>query len=260
MNEIVGVIGVGHLARYLVAGFARADAPPEIVLSPRNAATSRMLADRFGAKVAASNADVVERADVVLLATRPPDLIEAATGLPWRDGQTAVSLAAGVALFGLSRTVAPATAVRALPITAAEIGESPTCLHPDNAAARALFERVGSVHAFDDETTYDAASIQGVVYSTFHTVVQSVAEWLDRGGVPADEARALAARAIRATAGMVAAHPELSLERMVDEFATPGSLTLTAVEAMRDNGALAGINEAFDRALARTREIGHDTA
>lgn len=47
---------------------------------------------------------------------------------------------------------------------------------------------------------------------------------------------------------------------MVDEFATPGSLTLTAVQAIRDNSALAGINEAFDQALARTREIGRGTA
>lgn len=260
MNETVGIIGVGHLARYLVAGFAQADKPPEIVLSPRNAATSRMLADRFGATVAASNAEVVERADVVLLATRPPDLIEAATGLPWRAGQTAVSLASGVSLSGLSRTVSPATAVRALPITAAEIGESATCLYPDNDAARALFERVGSIHGFDDETTYDAASIYGVVYSTFHAVVQSVAAWLERSGVPENDARTLAARAIRAAGGMVAAHPELSLEQMVDEFATPGSLTLTAVEAMRDNGALAGVNGALDQALARTRGIGRDTA
>lgn len=260
MSETVGIIGVGHLARYLVAGFARAEAPPAIVLSPRNAETSRMLAERFGAAVAASNAEVVERADVVLLSTRPPDLLDAAAGLPWRDGQTAVSLAAGVALSGLARAVAPATAVRALPVTAAEIGESPTCLHPDNTAARALFERVGSVHAFDDEATYDAASIQGVVYSAFHAVVQSVAGWLDRAGVPADEARSLAARAIRATGGMVAAHPELPLEQMVAEFATPGSLTRTAVEAMRENGALAGIDDAFDRALARTRDIGEGTA
>lgn len=219
-----------------------------------------MLADRFGATVAASNADVVERADVVLLVTRPPDLIEAASGLPWREDQTAVSLAAGVALSGLGHAVAPATAVRALPVTAAEIGESPTCLHPDNAAARALFELVGSVHAFEDEKTYDAASIQGVIYSAFHAVVQSVGEWLDHSGVPADEAQALAAQAIGAAAGMIAAHPEQPLKQMVDEFATPGSLTLTALQAMRDNGALAGINEAFERALERTREIGDDTA
>lgn len=254
--KVIGVIGVGHLARYLVAGFAKADSPPKFVLSPRNALTSRMLADCFGATVAESNADVVERADVVLLATRPPDLIEAATGLPWRGGQTAISLASGVALSGLSRTVAPATAVRALPVTAAEIGESPTCLHPDNAAARALFQRVGSVHAFDDEMTYDAASIHGVVYSTFHAVVQSMAEWLNHNGVPVEEARAIAAQAIRAATSMVMAHPELPLERMVDEFAIPNSLTLTALETMRDNGTFASIHEAFDRALARTRGIG----
>lgn len=260
MKQTVGVIGVGHLARHLVEGYARVHAPFEIVLSPRNAATSRMLADRFGATIAASSAEVVRRADVVLLATRPPDLIEAACGLPWREDQVAVSLASGVALSGLRRAAFPATAARALPITAAQIGESPTCLHPDNAVARRLFECVGSVHAFDDESVFEAASIHGVIYSTFHAVMQSLAQWLARDGVPADDARELVARTIRAAGGMVTAHPELPLERMVEAFAIPGSLTLTAVEAMRGSGALSGINEALDRALAQARGIGRTTA
>jgi pyrroline-5-carboxylate reductase len=256
MTHVVGILGVGHLARSLVAGFARAGAPREIVLSPRNATTSRELARRFGANVADHNAAVVERSEVVLLSTRPADLIAAATGLPWRAGQTAISLAAGIGISALQRAVAPAVAVRALPITAAEIGESPTCLHPENAAARSLFGEVGSVHSFDDESTFDAASVYGVVYSTFHAVLLGVAAWLEGAGVPADGARALAGGSIRAAAGMVLARPERSIEEMVREFAGPGTLTLAAVETLRSNGALRGLDQAFERALESTREIG----
>jgi pyrroline-5-carboxylate reductase len=260
MTGRIGIIGVGHLARSLVAGFVRAGTPPAIVLSPRNAATSRLVAERFGATVAGSNAAVVEQSELVLLAARPADVIASAGGLPWRVDQTAVSLAAGIRLSALARAVAPAVAVRALATTAAEIGESPTCLYPDNAAARALFDRVGSVHAFPDESTYDAACVSGVVYSAFHVVLQHVAEWLEREAVPADEARLLAGSAVRAAAGMTMAHPERSLEQMVREFASPGTLTLAAVEALRTNGALRGLDDALDRALGLTRDIGRAAA
>jgi hypothetical protein len=58
---------------------------------------------------------------------------------------------------------------------------------------------------------------------------------------------------------MALAHPERSLERMVQDFATPGTLTLAAVDALRTNGALRGLDQAFDRALGLTRDIGRAT-
>ena len=40
MIERIGIIGVGHLAGYLVEGLRRASSDIEIVLSPRNAERS----------------------------------------------------------------------------------------------------------------------------------------------------------------------------------------------------------------------------
>ena len=113
----IGIIGVGHLAGYLVEGLRRAQDCPEIVLSPRNAEKSGALAGRFGARVAADNAQVVEAADTVVLATRPAQAVQAATRLPWRAGQTLICVAAGIPLGALAAAGGPATVVRAMPIS-----------------------------------------------------------------------------------------------------------------------------------------------
>ncbi len=259
MNPTIGIIGVGHLAGYIVAGLMGTESPPRVLLSPRGAANAARLSEKYGLDVAESNDAVVDGSDVVLLVTRPDDLLTAVSNLPWREGQTAISLAAGVALSGLQNGIAPATAVRTLPITAAKIHESPTCLFPENAAARALFEQLGSVHVFDDEETYDLASIQGVVFSVFHAGIQSIAGWMEESGLDKDTARELAARALRATGGMVLAHPENDFDSMVAEYATDGTLTLAALQELRKNGGLSGWPEALTAALNRNREVARDT-
>lgn len=259
MTSTLGIIGVGHLAGYLVSGLMKAKAPPRIILSPRGAAQSAYLAGKYGLEVADSNSAVVENTDTILLATRPPDLVDAITGLPWRADQTAISVAAGVALSALRSAVAPATAVRALPVTAAEIGESPTCMYPDNATARAVFQMLGTVHVFEDEDMYELASIQGVMFSVFHAGIQSMAEWMAATGVEADRSREITARALRATASMVLAHPENDFDHMVGEYATEGSLTRIALQELRRNGGLTGWPEAMDAALKRCRQINRET-
>lgn len=259
MKLIIGILGVGHLAGYLVRGLMRHETHPEIILSPRGAACAKELSETFDLEIAQSNEALVEQCDVVLLATRPPDMLEAISGLPWRADQIAISVAAGVALPGIERAVAPATAIRSLPVTAAEIGESPTCLFPDNAIARELFEMMGSVHVFNDEETFELASIQGVVFSVFHAGIANVAQWFEQAGLDSVTAREMSARALRATGGMVLAHPENNFDHMIHEYANPGTLTLLALEALQENGGFSGWHDALNKSRERSLEINKTT-
>ena len=48
MGQVLGIIGTGHFAGYLVAGLCRAGDGPRIVVSPRNATVAQRLAEAFG--------------------------------------------------------------------------------------------------------------------------------------------------------------------------------------------------------------------
>ena len=80
MSPCIGIIGAGHLAGYLVAGWRRAWPDLRVILSPRNAAQAARLAATCGATVAPNNQAVVAAAEVIVLATRPPDALAALRG------------------------------------------------------------------------------------------------------------------------------------------------------------------------------------
>jgi len=154
MTLRVGIIGVGHLASYVVEGLCAANDPPDILLSPRNAERASVLSERFGVRTANDNRTVVSQSDIVILATRPPQALNAATDLPWRAEQTLICVAAGVSCAGLSTVASPARIVRAMPVSCAAIGESSTSLYPDDPNARSLLTRLGPVIALPDESSF----------------------------------------------------------------------------------------------------------
>ena len=254
MTASVGIIGVGHLAGYLVEGLRRAADCPEIVLSPRNAEKSSALAGRFGARVAADNAQVVEAADTVVLATRPDQAVQAAAGLPWRARQALICVAAGIPLDALAPVAGPATVVRAMPISCAAIGESPTSLYPDDNAARRLFERLGPVHALPDETSFEAASVLGAFYGWVYAILAEVTTWTEGQGVPSQTARDLVAQTARGATGMILGRPDESLAAMLGSLCTPGGITSRGLEVLEAKEAISAWGAACRAALDRTRQ------
>jgi pyrroline-5-carboxylate reductase len=134
--EQVGIIGVGHLASYLVAGMRRASPKLEIFLSTYLSEMANGLASDFGATAIASNQAVADAVDTVLVSTRPGDILAACDSVAFRPNQTVVSTAVGVTTELLAPVVAPARIVRSMPITCSAINLSPTLLYPDNPKAR----------------------------------------------------------------------------------------------------------------------------
>jgi len=205
MIERVGIIGVGHLASYLVEGLRRASREIDIVLSPRNAERAASLAARFGAAVATDNQAVVDAADLILLTTRPGDAVAACKGLAFRPGQTVVSVAASLPLEALKPAVAPATVVRAMPISCAAINQSPTLLYPDHPQARALFALLGQVHVLPDESRFTPASAIAAFYGWVYALMDETVAWTTQAGVPPQTARGLVLGTVRGAAAMALA-------------------------------------------------------
>lgn len=252
----VGILGVGRLAEFLVAGLVREPGPPPLTLSPRNRERARRLAERHDLAVARDNAALVAASDLVLLATRPADAPAAADGLPWRPDHTLVSLCAGLPLAALAPHAGSAALARAMPVSAAVIGESPTALYPDLAPARAVLSRLGPVLALPDEPAFEAASVMAAAYGWLHALAAELTGWAAEAGVEPATARALTAGMMRAAAGMVAAQPDLSFEDMLEELATPGGVTALGLERLGERDALAAWREACEAVLARVRERG----
>jgi pyrroline-5-carboxylate reductase len=251
MSERIGIIGVGHLAGYLVEGLRRASPDLEIVLSPRNVHRSACLAERFGATVAGDNQAVADAADLILLTTRPGDALATARGIAFRPGQTVVSTVAGLSLAALRPAVAPATAVRAMPISCAARNQSPTLLCPDHPRARALFSLLGQVHLLPDESHFTPASAISAFYGWVYALLDETVAWTVGAGVPAETARSLVLETVRGAAEMALSRPDRELATMLGTLATPGGITELGLDVLRQRQGLEAWAAALDAVLGR---------
>lgn len=258
MSGTVGIIGVGHLAGYLVEGLAASADAPAMLLSPRNRTMAKDLAHRFGCRVAADNAAVVAASDIVILATRPADSVTAIGGLPWRPGQPLVSVAAGVPAGRLSAAAPGATVVRALPVASSAAGASPTPLWPDHAAVRSLLGRLGSVVPLPDESTFDAATTLGAFYAWLHALMAEVEAWCLARGVPPEQTRTLVAGCLTGAAAMASRDPAVPLPAMLTTLATPGGISAAGLSVLETGTGLSDWRTALDAAALRLRKVRDD--
>lgn len=230
----LGVIGVGHLAGSILKGLLRAGMDPQdIQLSPRGHGPA--LADRDGFRLAADNAALVEACDTVLLAVRPKDAPSAAQGLPWRRGQVLMSACAGVATERLASATAPAQVVRIMPITAAELGASPTIVYPLVAQVQPFLDSIGSTIALDSEDQFEAATVSAAIYGWAQALIRDGAVWGAQNGLNADLARQLMARTFVA-AGRMQGEQDAPMNEILASLCTPGGITQAGLDHLEQDG------------------------
>lgn len=234
----LGIIGVGHLATFLVEGLHRVEREFDVVLSPRNLEVSRELADRFGTRIATDNQSLVDCCDVLVISLRSDTARETLQALQFSPQQIVVSVMAGVSLETLAEMVAPATPVRSMPVSSAAIGQSPTVIFPMHDKVAHLFEFIGSVHPAADEEMFDRLSMIGGYYAWLFALFADSIEWFADSEASTESARELVLQSVLGAANMALASPDPNLRDVLSRLATPGGITERGLLVLREQGAL----------------------
>ncbi|MDA0702877.1 MAG: NAD(P)-binding domain-containing protein [Proteobacteria bacterium] len=252
----IGILGAGHLGGSLVRGYLAAGLSPQrLILSPRGSET-KGLAAAHDLSVARDNADLVARADAVLLCVRPPQAVEAVAGLPWREGQLLVSTCAGSTIAKLRASAGAAPKItRSMPMSSCEIGVSPTAIYPDDPETTALFAPLGLVEVLREEAEIAQVTALAVAFTLTHDLVGRTTDWAAANGLDPVTARRIVATHFEAAARIMAAHPERSGESFVKGLATEGGVAAAAYEVLRPAGYDSLWRDAFDAAFRRMREL-----
>jgi pyrroline-5-carboxylate reductase len=222
---VYGVLGVGAIGAAIVTGLCEnADDPPEVLLSPRNAGMAAGLAERFATvSVAADNQAVVDGAPVVIVCVRPQVAPRVLDGLRFPADRVVISAIAGVPVETLQRLVAPATDVaRVIPLPSVARRDGITPVHPPNAAATALFDRLGETVELADVKAFDAFSASTATIAAHFAYLNTIAAWLESQEIPAPAAT-------RYVASMFAGLAEATrsgerFEQLAREHATSGGI------------------------------------
>ena len=131
-TTILGSIGAGNMAGAMVEGWLRADPSlgERILVTDRGSGRAARLAERLGVQHVADNAELVRRADVVLIAVKPIDvervLREASELID--PGTAVVSVAAGVATTTLENVLEQGVPLfRCMPNVGVKVGAGTLC-------------------------------------------------------------------------------------------------------------------------------------
>jgi len=247
-----GIIGVGAIASAIVTGLSDAvENPPEILLSPRNAAVSARLAARYpNVSIRADNQTVVDGASTLILSLRPQDAPAVLPTLRFAAGQSIVSVMAGVSIATLGRLVAPATAIaRAIPLPVVAQRRCSTPVLPPGGAAKALFDRLGGTIELEDARVFDAMSTSTATVASHFAYLQAITSWLARHGLSSEEATRYVAAMFE---GLVPAlQSGEGFDRLARDHATRGGTNEMFLAHLTGNAVCEAIDQGLDKVFRR---------
>jgi len=211
----IGFIGVGALAEYTIKGLRRGGYQGRLCLGPRNRETANLLAENFECEVQISNQTVVDLSDNLVISTRPEHCLEALTELQFRTDQLLISVVAGISIDALRGVVGPdLEIVRAMPVSSAEAGASPTIIYPQCTLATELFNICGQAITVPDESAFELGTVLACVYTWYFELFEQLIQATAGKQLPTGLAREL-------VLGMAKGAASLALQ---DKSRTPGEI------------------------------------
>jgi pyrroline-5-carboxylate reductase len=258
----LGFVGAGAITSAIVTGLHASDTPPSrIILSPRNAETASALAARFPAVlVAASNQDVLDQCDTVVLAVRPQVAASVFEQLRFMPSHQVISVVATFSIDRLRRLLSPAQSItRAIPLPSAAQRQSLTALYPADKSAFGLFQLVGPAFTVDTEDQFNALGAASSAVASYFAFADSLATWLARRGLAAMEARNYVASILPSLRDEAEHQPDLGFRSMAVAHATPGGLNEQILKQLEAHGVFDTISDALDQVMLRVIQPSRGT-
>jgi len=241
----IGLIGAGNMAAALARGFAE----PVLVSDP-DASRAQALAAEVGGEALPSNAEVAERADLIVLCHKPAQLEEVAGEIA-SHSRALASILWGVPVEALEDAYPDAAVYRFMPNIPVEVGRGVLGYVPGRLAASGperdvldLFERLGTVIALDEAVVDVAGALYSCGPAFFALVAEALVEATTRRGLDQTAARRMAVETMAGTAAVLSERGDdtLALRRRV---ASPGGVTEKGLDALERGG----VRDAFDDAI-----------
>lgn len=243
----IGFIGVGELALYTIRGVRQGGYTERISLSPRNRDKAQWLAQHLDCEIETDNQSVVDQSDYVVIATRPAQCLDTLASLNFRSGQVLISVVAGITTHTIREMLNHnIEIVRAMPVSSAEVGSSPTLIYPANNFVRAFFAHCGPAICVDEETIFAQGSVLACVYSWFFVLFEELIQATQSPALPADIAAQLVMGMAKGAADLALAKSDQSPGEIARSIATEGTYSRLGLDLLEQNQAFAPWREASE--------------
>ena len=265
-RERISFVGGGNMAEALIRGLRDSGvAPRKISVAEPRSEQRRYLAKRYRVAVHACNVEAADRATMIVLAVKPQSMgdVLAELGPSVRKGQLVVSIAAGITLRSIEKTLARGVpVVRVMPNTPCLLGAGMSVLAAGRAAktrdlarVRALFETVGSVEVARHERWMDAVTgLSGSGPAYVYRFAEALIAGGVRAGLPEDLCQRLAFQTLIGAAKMLVSTGKTPRE-LREAVSSPGGTTLAGLARMEKGKFFDSVGAGVVAAAQRSREL-----
>ena len=241
------------MARALARGWER----PVLCADPV-AERARALAAETGGEALASNAEVAEHADLVVLCHKPSQLKDVAREVA-PHARAVASILAAVPLAKLKDSYPERPVYRFIPSLPVEVRQGPVAQSADapqddalDAQVGELFAELGALVVLDDALLDVAMGLMSCAPAYVALIAEAQIDAGVRRGIPAAQGAELVVQTLAGTAELLRRrdYDTLAVRR---EVSSPGGVTARGLDALERGGVRAAFSDALDAVLELVR-------
>jgi pyrroline-5-carboxylate reductase len=246
----IGLIGAGAMARGLALGWRQ-----PVLCADVDFPRAQALAAEVGGEAMPSNAEVAQRADLVVLCHKPAQLESVALEIG-SHAKAVVSILAATPLADVKAAYPSRPVFRVLPSTPVEVRQGAVILAADessgqpilDARVQELFSELGTLVVLDDALIDVAMGLMSNAPAYYALVVEAQVDAGVRRGVPPRQAAELVVQTMAGTAELIRRreYDTLAVRRGVT---SPGGSTARGLDALERGGLRAAFSDAMDAIL-----------
>jgi pyrroline-5-carboxylate reductase len=267
INKVIGFIGAGNMATALISGLVNGKHDPSrIIASSPEEEHLKKLSNEYGINTTHNNLEILELADVVILAVKPniiSSVLEEIKEKTLQKDHLFISIAAGIKIEKLESLLKEsARVIRAMPNTPASIMEGVTAIAPNKNArpldienAKLLFESVGTVAEIKEKDIDIFTALIGSGPAYVFYLIESLLESSESLELPKEEKINLLASMISGSANL-AKQVNDSPESLRKKVTSPGGVTQRAIEEFEINNLKNLIKKSMKVAEKKSIELG----
>ncbi|MEE8369728.1 MAG: pyrroline-5-carboxylate reductase [Dehalococcoidia bacterium] len=263
----LGFIGGGVMGEAIIAGALAkgVTSPQDVTVCEILPARRDHLRDTYGVHTTEQITEAAHGANIIVLAVKPQEFGTAAEALAGhlKNGQTAMSIMAGISIAAIGDALQHQALVRAIPNTPAQIGQGMTIWTATEAVPDADRQAVGSVLAsvgleiyVTDEKYVDmatAVSSSGPAY--IFLIMEALTDAAVHIGLRREMAEAMVIQTVLGSA-RYAQESKRHPAELRNQVTSPGGTTTEGLLALERAGLRAAFSEAVKAAYEKAKRLG----
>ena len=261
-NKKIAIIGGGNMGGAIAKGIISSE-----IISADRLTVTRRTSDallpfaKLGAHTTTDNKRAVADADIVVFAVKPYLIVNVINEVKasLKSDALIISVATGISVAQLQDALGDKTAiVRAMPNTAAEVGESVTAIvthnttDAQNKMAEEIFSQMGMAINVNEELMPAITALASCGIAHALRFIRAMMEAGIEMGLTAKQSAQIAAQTAKGAAQLIisnGSHPEAE----IDKVCTPKGVTITGLNAMEHAGftsaVIKGIMGSYDKII-----------